>query len=80
MFLKCCQAEEAYLVLLGLREVYALVWDTGEEKKGSSTEGRPILGFIPRQDQEQEKKKNPKKREKSYSITNSGFKIHAGNI
>lgn len=33
MSLKCCQAEKAYLVSLGLREVYAVVWDTGEEKK-----------------------------------------------
>lgn len=30
-------------------------------KKGSSTEGRPILGLIPRQDQEQKKKKKKRK-------------------
>lgn len=33
MSLKCCQAEKAYLVSLDLREVYAVIWDTGEEKK-----------------------------------------------
>lgn len=33
MSVKCCRAEKAYLVSLGLREACAVVWDTREEKK-----------------------------------------------
>lgn len=38
--------------LTGLREVYTVVWDIGKKKKKVVVEGRPILSFIPRQNQE----------------------------
>lgn len=60
MSLKRCQAEKAYLVSLGLGEVYSLGYRGGEKKKVVVL-CRPILSFIPMQDQEQQQKTNGEK-------------------
>lgn len=63
MSLKCCQAKKGLSCLTGFKRGLCCSLGYRGGKKGGSTEGRPTLSFIPRQDQEQNKTK--KKRRKA---------------